>query len=346
MEREKPLIVAVCEMEPKNSKQCEMLDYTNSDYSIHPVNLDPNNSSRGIAVYTHNSIEKSAIQIKPKLWFEVCILEIKLHSGDIMIFGCFYRSPTPSEKSEENNDNLNNLLRCISKKKYSHMCVHGDFNYRDINWSACVTPHNEDSKEAKFIETTTDCFLRQHIIEPTRRRGNDEASMIDLVLTDEVMQVSDITNHAPLGKSDHSVITFKFHCYLDYTKPKERYSYEKADYQRKRNDLTETNWANEFLMSGCGNSVGDLWDSFKSKIYKLRNKFVPKTTVTGKPSCNKKGSIPVGKQVAILQQKEACHRRWMSAKKRTNAQTARLEYTKACDKVKCLMHQAKKKEYA
>ena len=67
IEREKPLIVVVCEMEPKNSKQCKMSDYTNSDYSIHPVNLDPNNSGRGIAVYTHNSIEKSAIQIKPEL---------------------------------------------------------------------------------------------------------------------------------------------------------------------------------------------------------------------------------------------------------------------------------------
>ena len=130
-------------------------------------------------------------------------------------------------------------------------------------------------------------------------------SNIREIITDEVMQVSDITNQAPLGKSDHSVITFKFHCYLDYTKPKEQYSYEKADYQRKRNDLTETNWADEFLMAGCGNSVGDLWASFKSKIYKLRNKFVPKTTVTGKPSCNKKGSIPVTKHVAILQQQKS-----------------------------------------
>ena len=35
-------------------------------------------------------------------------------------------------------------------------------------YQACIT--HEDSKEAKFIETTQDCFLHQHIIEPTRRR--------------------------------------------------------------------------------------------------------------------------------------------------------------------------------
>ena len=160
-------------------------------------------------MHTHNSIEKSAIQIKPELRFaELCLLGIKLRSGGIMIFGCFYRSPTPSEKSEENNDNLNNLLRCISRKTYSHTCILRVFNYRDINWLACVTPHNEDSKETKCIETTQDCFLHRHIMEPTRRRGNDETSLIDFVLTDEVMQVSDIAHHAPLGRvtivSSHS----------------------------------------------------------------------------------------------------------------------------------------------
>ena len=57
-------------------------------------------------------------------------------------------------------------------------------------------------------------------------------------------------------------------------------------------------------MAECGNRVEDLWASFKSKIYELRNKFVLKTTVTGKPSWNKKGSIPVGKPIqAIRQQK-------------------------------------------
>ena len=117
IEREQPFIVAVSEMKPKNSKEQEMLDYNIPDYSTHPVNLDPNiNTGRGIAVYTHNSIEKSAIQIKVEARFEeVCLLEIRLRGVDNMFFGCFNRSPTPSEKSKENNDNLDNLLRYISR---------------------------------------------------------------------------------------------------------------------------------------------------------------------------------------------------------------------------------------
>ena len=36
------------------------------------------------------------------------------------------------------------------------------------------------------------------------------------------MQLSDIKYHAPLGKSDRFVITFKYHYYWDYPQPKEK----------------------------------------------------------------------------------------------------------------------------
>ena len=105
-----------------------------------------------------------------KAFEEACLLEIKLRGGDTLLFACFYRSPTPTEMSDDNNTKLNNLLRSISRKKYSHYCILGDFNYRYINWQTWTTPHNEGSKEAKFIETIRDCFLHQHIHESTRRR--------------------------------------------------------------------------------------------------------------------------------------------------------------------------------
>ena len=44
-----------------------------------------------------------------------------------MLFGCIYRSPTPSTTSDKNNDDLNRLLLNISKKNYSHECILGDF---------------------------------------------------------------------------------------------------------------------------------------------------------------------------------------------------------------------------
>ena len=230
IDREQPMVVAVCEVKPKNSGDRQLLDYSIPGYSLHPLNLE-DNIGRGIAVFTHETIDKSVIQIKPELKFEeACLLEIRLRGGDLMCFGCVYRSPTLSSTSSENNDSLNDLLRCIRKKSYSHICLVGDLNFRDINWETQSTSHGESSKEAKFIEAVRDCFLHQHIAKPTRRRGNDKPTLLDLILTDEEMQVTDIAHHAPLGKSDHSVITFKFHCYLDYTKEKESFSYGKADF--------------------------------------------------------------------------------------------------------------------
>ena len=111
------------------------------------------------------------------------------------------------------------------------------------------------------------------------------------------LQVSHTVRHAPLGNSAHSVISFKFHSYLDYTKPKERYSYEKADFQAMRNHLAETKWEEEYLILGCGRNKDELWNHLKLKIYDLRDQFVPKTITSGNPSWNTNGSILIAKPV-------------------------------------------------
>ena len=89
------------------------MDYTIPAYSMYPVNLDQG-KGRGIVVFTHCSIDQSVIQILPDLSYdEVCLLEIRLRGGDLLLFCCFYRSPTPSSTSELNNDNLNRVVQCI-----------------------------------------------------------------------------------------------------------------------------------------------------------------------------------------------------------------------------------------
>ena len=103
--RENPLIKAVCEMKPKNSKEYEIQDNDIPDYTIQPANLDLSSCGPGISIFTHTSIEKSSIQIQPELAFEeACLLEIKLRGGDTLLFACFYRSPTPTEKSDTNRE--------------------------------------------------------------------------------------------------------------------------------------------------------------------------------------------------------------------------------------------------
>ena len=61
------------------------------------------------------------------------------------------------------------------------------------------------------------------------------------------MQVSEILHHPPLGKSDHSVITFKFHCYFEFTKPDDKFSYANGDYVAMRKYLANSEWKGEYM---------------------------------------------------------------------------------------------------
>ena len=94
-----------------------------------------------------------------------------------------------------------------------------------------------------FLRTLQDSFLFQHVTEPTRRRGNDEPSILDLIITDEDTQVSEIIYDSPLGKSDHSTLIFDFNCYMDHKPALEVYNYRKVDYESMRRELKESEWA-------------------------------------------------------------------------------------------------------
>ena len=219
----------------------------------------------------------------------------------------------------------------------------GDFNFKNINWSSWTTPHSEDSVESTFIEAVRDCYLHQHVEQATRRRGNDDPSLLDLILTDEAMQVSDILHHSPLGKNGHSVITFEFHCCLDCTKPKDKFPDANSDYVAMRNNLTNSEWNREYMEEMSEETaVENLWFS-KSKLTDLRNLFVPKQSTSGEPSCKDKGSCPIDKHTRdAIRSNTKTYRAWMSAKNRGDIETVRLKYTKARNKAKRMLRQSKK----
>ena len=85
-----------------------------------------------------------------------------------------------------------------------HICVVGDFNYPQIRWSA--------THASPVIE---ECYLYQHTNGPTRCRGDDMPSKLDLIFTNELEMGSDVQHIAPLGRSVHQML--KFNCYANYT---------------------------------------------------------------------------------------------------------------------------------
>jgi len=63
--------------------------------------------------------------------------------------------------------------------------------------------------EGKFVDCLRKNFLIQHINTPTRVKGTDTPHVLDLVITDEYF-IQNLIFESPLGKSDHSVITFDY----------------------------------------------------------------------------------------------------------------------------------------
>ena len=150
----------------------------------------------------------------------------------------------------------------------------------------------------KVLETV---FLYQHVNKPTRGRGSDTPSCIDLVFSNEEQMVSNLTIGAPLGKSDHSVIIFDFICQTIGTPPKAWYRYEKADYI-KMADMLNLDWA--VLFSECDN-LNDQWKIFSVKYNEAEKACVPQKIVN---TNKKKFSVPLDSKAQAKRKRK--HRLW------------------------------------
>ena len=92
------------------------------------------------------------------------------------------------------------------------------------------------------------------------------------------------------------MIIFDYHCYLDYSKPKDVFSYSKGDYTAMRTKLESSEWVVNFLTEARQQNIEEMWASLKKKVRELKVEFVPKTVVTGKPTWTEKGSFPITEQ--------------------------------------------------
>ena len=75
----------------------------------------------------------------------------------------------------------------------------GDFNHGHIQWKLLESIGRDDQQ---FLLLIQDCFLTQHVLEPTRG-GN----VLDLVFSQNEV-VDNIKIGEPLGSSDHNQIHF------------------------------------------------------------------------------------------------------------------------------------------
>ena len=87
------------------------------------------------------------------------------------------------------------MIREVSK---GECVIMGDFNHGHIQWKSLEIAGGDNHQ---FLLLTQDCFLTQHVLEPTRG-GN----VLHLSLSSQNELVDRVKVHKPLGSSDHNQI--------------------------------------------------------------------------------------------------------------------------------------------
>ena len=231
-----------------------------------------------------------------------------MDNRDKILIGCIYRH---GNNGAEENENLFHVLEKICTRKYKHVLIAGDFNLPGIEWASWTTKSDYNSTEFKFIECIRNCFMEQLITSPTRGRGTNEPSVLDLVLTDNSDTVDDHTIGPPLGKSDHStlIIDMKFLPESRRTR-QSKYLYNKANYSGMREDL-DIDWK-ECLQD---KQIEQQWAVFLEALETAMKKHIPRTRVRGSSKKNKAHSTPLDqKALGKLKKKHALWKRYLNSK--------------------------------
>ena len=112
-----------------------------------------------------------------------------------LAIGVCYRNPSDCDIEEEN---LHECIR-VACDRYKNIIIAGDFNHPTIKWDELHT-----RKEGQnFLNLTLDCFLTQHVTEPTRGRN-----LLDLVMSKPEQLIEEVKITLPLETSDHDSVEF------------------------------------------------------------------------------------------------------------------------------------------
>ena len=283
---------------------------------------------RGICIYTSLKINAREVSFPENIFKEQLWVKIDLVGADFLLVGCIYRSPS---STRANDEHLTELLRLAANFRASHLLIAGDFNYGDIDWTLGVSmtlPHNSAHK---FIEAVQDCFLTQHVNEPTRHRDGQKSRMLDLVLTNEERILQNMEVLPGLGKSDHAIIRFQLSCYTNTgNAATSKLDFKRANFPQMANLLSIVNW-------NCMNDMSlEAGLQYLSKqIHDLSNQFIPNIRQM------KKKNIYVTREAILLKNKKT--RLWKRHLKdypgksalvdETNFKTARNELRKLTKKL-------------
>ena len=166
-----------------------------------------------------------------------------------LLVGCIYRSPSKDYNKESclKSANITSQLVKTAYERNNNLVIAGDFNYKEIDWTNEFAPPGKEHQTV-FINALQDCYMYQHVTEPTRHRPNESPNLLDLILSSDESLIRDLKYLPPLGESDHICIRFNVLCGKAKAIEAETAGRNvfKADYEAIIDELNRYDWVNLF----------------------------------------------------------------------------------------------------
>ena len=303
-----PYVILITEVIPKKQVNPITQALLNIDEYNCVLNFYPNDQNlgasgiRGVIIYSKKALEVIKVKFKIDGFQDHAWIEIPSKNGESILCGCIYRSPSydsDSKKCLEITKKLSQLIRSAYHHNTNLLMVR-DFNYKDIDWS-------NEYASLNFIETIQDCYLFQHVTEPTRFRENERSNILDLILSSEEGMVQYLTYHPPIGESDHVCLIFNVlhsNKTIGFTPVHNIY---KTNYDAVREELSQHNWS-QLLSSNFEND----YNNFSNLLFSSMTKHSPMTI----PPKKKKNIFMTTEAIRLKNRKQRLWRRFKTTKSR------------------------------
>ena len=227
-----------------------------------------NFNKRGICIYSKPHISVTVLDYT-YAFQEYIWCSVSPSNGENFLLCCIYRSPS---STDANDLQLYSMLEDVLHSNYRDTIVICDFNFGCIKWDTKSTTMRSVSADL-FLDTIGNLFLEQLVNEPTRIRNEQTSSLLDLVMTNNIHFVDEISLQDPIGKSDHVVFNIFVIANTENEIPIERRLYYKGDYDSMRKYFKSIDW-NLLLLN---ENTQDSWDLFYDHFCFALNAFIPVT---------------------------------------------------------------------
>ena len=246
---DKPDIIFISEVIPKNQINPITQALLEIDDYKCLLNFDPeltnlgSSGIRGVAIYSRTTLKTAEIEFIIDGFHDHVWLDIQIDDKKTILCGCIYRSPSNDTNKNGSLESTKAITQLITKayESNANLLIAGDFNYKDIDWN------NEFATREKlhlthFLNTLYECFLIQHVSEPTRYRDGEKPNLLDLIISGDESMVQDLTYHPPLGESDHICLRFIVPLNAHQVDMTPSHNIYKGNYEKMKNDLRQYDW--------------------------------------------------------------------------------------------------------